>query len=134
MIPVTQPFLPPQEEYNKYLEGIWKRNWLTNMGPLASQLEMELKDHLKLQHLLFVTNGTVALQMAIKALEITGDIITTPFSFIATTSSIVWEGCTPVFVDIDPESLCIDPEKSKKQLLKIRRRSLPLMSMEIHVM
>jgi len=116
MIPVTQPFLPPQEEYNKYLEGIWKRNWLTNMGPLASQLEMELKDHLRLQHLLFVTNGTVALQMAIKALEITGEVITTPFSFIATTSSIVWEGCSPVFVDIDPESLCIDPEKIEEAI------------------
>ncbi|ASW75052.1 aminotransferase DegT [Chryseobacterium piperi] len=111
MIPITQPFLPPKEEYNQYLEGIWKRNWLTNMGPLASQLEMELKDHLKLNHLLFVTNGTVAIQMAIKALEITGEVITTPFSFIATTSSIVWEGCTPVFVDIDPKSLCIDPLK-----------------------
>lgn len=111
MIPITQPFLPPKEEYNQYLEGIWKRNWLTNMGPLASQLEMELKDHLKLNHLLFVTNGTVAIQMAIKALEIIGEVITTPFSFIATTSSIVWEGCTPVFVDIDPKSLCIDPTK-----------------------
>ncbi|WP_080777693.1 DegT/DnrJ/EryC1/StrS family aminotransferase [Chryseobacterium phocaeense] len=116
MIPVTQPFLPPKEEYDKYLDGIWKRNWLTNMGPLASQLEMELKDHLKLQHLLFVTNGTVAIQMAIKALEITGEIITTPFSFIATTSTIVWEGCTPVFVDIDPESLCIDPKKIEEAI------------------
>lgn len=116
MIPVTQPFLPPKEEYDKYLEGIWKRNWLTNMGPLASQLEMELKNHLKLQHLLFVTNGTVALQMAIKALEITGEIITTPFSFIATTSTIVWEGCTPVFVDIHPESLCIDPAKIEEAI------------------
>ncbi|MDR6526978.1 dTDP-4-amino-4,6-dideoxygalactose transaminase [Chryseobacterium rhizosphaerae] len=111
MISVTQPFLPPQEEYEKYLDGIWKRNWLTNMGPLASQLEMQLKDHLKLNHLLFVTNGTVALQMALKALEITGEVITTPFSFIATTSTIVWEGCTPVFIDIDPNSLCIDPSK-----------------------
>ncbi|WP_333596647.1 DegT/DnrJ/EryC1/StrS family aminotransferase [Chryseobacterium flavum] len=111
MIPVTQPFLPPREEYEKYLEGIWKRNWLTNMGPLASQLEMELKDYLKLKHLLFVTNGTVAIQMAIKALEIHGEIITTPFSFIATTSCIVWENCTPVFVDIDSQSLCIDPKK-----------------------
>lgn len=111
MIPVTQPFLPPQEEYQKYLDGIWKRNWLTNMGPLASQLEMELKDHLKVNHLLFVTNGTVAIQMAIKALGIKGEVITTPFSFIATTSSIVWEGCTPVFVDIDPKSLCIDAQK-----------------------
>lgn len=116
MIPVTQPFLPPKEEYDKYLDGIWKRNWLTNMGPLASQLEMELKDYLKLQHLLFVTNGTVAIQMAIKALEITGEIITTPFSFIATTSTIVWEGCTPVFVDIDPKSLCIDPKKIEEAI------------------
>lgn len=111
MIPVTKPFLPPQEEYQKYLDGIWKRQWLTNMGPLASQLEMELKTHLNVSHLLFVTNGTVAIQMAIKALEITGEIITTPFSFVATTSSIVWEGCTPVFVDIDKDSLCIDPKK-----------------------
>lgn len=111
MIPVTKPFLPPQEEYAKYLNGIWQRQWLTNMGPLASELEMELKKHLNLKHLLFVTNGTVALQIAIKALNITGEIITTPFSFVATTSSIVWEGCTPVFVDIDPQSLNIDPSK-----------------------
>lgn len=111
MISVTQPFLPPQEEYQKYLDGIWKRNWLTNMGPLASQLEMELKDHLKVNHLLFVTNGTVAIQMAIKALDLKGEIITTPFSFVATTSCIVWEGCSPVFVDIDPKSLNIDPAK-----------------------
>lgn len=111
MIPVTKPFLPPQTEYQKYLDNIWKRQWLTNMGPLASQLEMELKDHLKVNHLLFVTNGTVALQMAIKALELQGEIITTPFSFVATTSSIVWENCTPVFVDIDAKSLNIDAEK-----------------------
>lgn len=111
MIPVTKPFLPPKEEYTKYLDGIWMRQWLTNMGPLASQLEMELKDYLNLSHLLFVTNGTVAIQMAIKALNITGEVITTPFSFVATTSSIVWEGCTPVFVDICPQSLCIDADK-----------------------
>lgn len=111
MIPVTKPFLPPQEEYEKYLSGIWKRQWLTNMGPLASELEMKLKEHLKVKHLLFVTNGTVALQMAIKALDLKGEIITTPFSFVATTSSIVWEGCTPIFVDIEPLSLNIDPTK-----------------------
>ncbi|AQW91192.1 TPA: DegT/DnrJ/EryC1/StrS family aminotransferase [Elizabethkingia anophelis] len=111
MIPVTKPFLPPQEEYDKYLKGIWQRNWLTNMGPLASQLEMELKEYLNINHLLFVTNGTVALQMAIKALELDGEIITTPFSFVATTSSIVWEGCEPVFVDIDQKSLNIDASK-----------------------
>lgn len=111
MIPVTKPFLPPQEEYTNYTNGIWQRQWLTNMGPLASDLEMELKKHLNLKHLLFVTNGTVALQMAIKALNISGEIITTPFSFVATTSTIVWEGCTPVFVDIDAETLNIDPTK-----------------------
>ncbi len=111
MIPVTKPFLPPQEEYNKLLDGIWKRQWLTNMGPLASQLEMELKDHLKVKHLLFLTNGTIALQMAIKALDLKGEIITTPFSFVATTSTIVWEGCTPIFVDIDKQSLNIDVSK-----------------------
>lgn len=111
MIPVTKPFLPPKEEYEKYLDGIWSRNWLTNMGPLASQLEVELKDYLDIKHLLFVTNGTAALQMAIKALNLKGEIITTPFSFIATTSVIVWENCQPVFVDIDPETLNIDPNK-----------------------
>lgn len=111
MILVTQPFLPPLEEYQKYIEGIWERNWLTNMGPLANELEDKLKAHLSVEHLLFVTNGTIALQMAIKALDLKGEIITTPFSFVATTSSIVWEGCSPVFVDIDPLSLNIDATK-----------------------
>lgn len=108
MIPVTKPFLPPQEEYNKIMSGIWQRNWLTNMGPLSSELEMKLKEHLGVNHLLFVTNGTVALQMAIKALNLKGEIITTPFSFVATTSCIVWESCRPVFVDIDQSTLNID--------------------------
>ena len=111
MIPVTKPFLPPQQVYQTYLDGIWKRQWLTNMGPLASDLELRLKDTLKVNHLLFVTNGTVAIQMAIKALELQGEIITTPFSFVATTSSIVWENCTPVFVDIDESSLNINASK-----------------------
>lgn len=108
MIPVTKPFLPPLEEYHEYLSGIWKRNWLTNMGPLANDLEFKLKDYLTVENLLFVSNGTTALQIAIKALGLTGEIITTPFSFVATTSSIVWENCTPVFADIDPESLNLD--------------------------
>ena len=111
MIAITKPFLPPQEEYEKYLSGIWTRNWLTNMGPLSSDLEISLKQHLQVKHLLFVTNGTIALQMAIKALDLKGEIITTPFSFIATTSSIVWEGCKPIFVDIEVNSLNIDPSK-----------------------
>jgi dTDP-4-amino-4,6-dideoxygalactose transaminase len=111
MIPITKPFLPPQEEYAHYLKGIWQRQWITNMGPLASNLELTIKDYLKVNHLLFVTNGTVALEMAIKGLELQGEIITTAFSFVATTSSIVWAGCQPVFVDIDQESLNIDPTK-----------------------
>ena len=111
MIPVTKPFLPPQQIYQSYLDGIWKRQWLTNMGPLANDLELKLKDFLKLNHVLFVTNGTIALQMAIKALDLQGEIITTPFSFVATTSSIVWENCKPIFADIDPHSLNIDASK-----------------------
>ncbi len=118
MIPITRPFLPPKEEYEEYLSGIWTRNWLTNMGPLSSELEMRLKNHLNVKHLLFVTNGTIALQIAIKALELKGEIITTPFSFIATTSSIVWEGCNPVFVDIDKNTLNIDPTKIEAAITK----------------
>ena len=111
MIPVSKPFLPPQEEYDEYLRSIWKRQWLTNMGPLASELELNLKTYLNVKHLIYVTNGTIALQMAIKALDLKGEIITTPFSFVATTSSIVWEGCQPIFVDIEKDTLNIDSTK-----------------------
>ncbi|WP_113922806.1 DegT/DnrJ/EryC1/StrS family aminotransferase [Cognataquiflexum aquatile] len=116
MIPVTKPFLPPKEEYNRYLDGIWERNWLTNNGPLVNELELKLKSHLDVNHLLFTNNGTIAIQIAIKALGLTGEIITTPFSYVATTSSIVWEGCTPVFVDIDPKTLNIDPSKIEEAI------------------
>jgi dTDP-4-amino-4,6-dideoxygalactose transaminase len=116
MIPVTKPFLPPREEYDRYLDGIWKRNWLTNNGPLVNELELKLKDYLEIKHLLFLGNGTIALQIAIKALELKGEIITTPFSYVATTSSIVWEGCTPVFVDIDSDSYNIDPKKIERAI------------------
>ena len=109
MIPVTKPFLPPKAEYDLYLEGIWQRNWLTNHGPLVNELELRLKEYLNIDHLLFLNNGTIALQIAIKALDLKGEIITTPFSYVATTSSIVWEGCEPVFVDIDAKTLNIDP-------------------------
>ena len=111
MIQVNKPFLPPLEDYQKYLDGIWQRQWLTNNGPLNKDLEKRLKTHLDVKNLLFVSNGTIALQIAIKALELKGEIITTPFSYVATTSSIVWEGCKPVFVDIDKNSLNIDSSK-----------------------
>jgi dTDP-4-amino-4,6-dideoxygalactose transaminase len=108
MIQVTHPFLPPKEEYDFLLKGIWQRNWLTNNGPLVNDLELKLKDYLGLDHLLFLNNGTIAIQIAIQALELKGEIITTPFSYVATTSSIVWEHCTPVFADIDPLTFNID--------------------------
>ncbi len=111
MINVTKPFLPPIEEYNEMVQGIWKRNWLTNNGPLVNELELRLKEYLKLDHILYLNNGTIALQIAIKALGLKGEVITTPFSFVATTSSIVWEGCTPVFVDIDQHTMNMDPSK-----------------------
>jgi dTDP-4-amino-4,6-dideoxygalactose transaminase len=111
MIPVTKPFLPPIESYQEYLNGIYNRRWLTNNGPLVNELELKLKEYLGVPHLLFLGNGTIAIQMAIKALELNGEIITTPFSYVATTSSIVWEGCSPVFVDIDRNTLNIDPSK-----------------------
>lgn len=111
MIPVTQPFLPPKEEYQALIDGIWKRNWLTNNGPLVNDLELKLKRYLDVKHLLYVGNGTIAIQIALKALDVTKEVITTPFSYVATTSSLVWEGCTPVFVDIHPETLNIDPAK-----------------------
>lgn len=116
MINVTKPFLPPREEFDKFIDGIWKRNWLTNNGPLVNDLELKIKDYLKVPHMLFLNNGTIALQIAIKALKLKGEIITTPFSFVATTSSIVWEGCKPVFVDIDPGSLNIDPNKIEEAI------------------
>lgn len=116
MINITKPFLPDIEEYIQYLEGIWEREWLTNNGPLVNDLELKLKDFLKVNHLLFLGNGTIAIQIAIKALGLKDEIITTPFSYIATTSSIIWEGCKPVFVDIDPGSLNIDPSKIEERI------------------
>lgn len=111
MINVTKTFLPPIDSYIDYLRKIWDLNQLTNNGPLVQELELKLKDYLDVRHLFFVSNGTIALQIAIKALDLHGEIITSPFSYVATTSSIVWENCEPVFADIDPHTLCIDPEK-----------------------
>ncbi|MBF8964213.1 DegT/DnrJ/EryC1/StrS family aminotransferase [Pontibacter sp. FD36] len=116
MIPVTKPFLPPREEYKNLVDSIWERQWLTNNGPLVNELELKLKEYLNVPHLLYLSNGTIALQIAIKALELRGEIVTTPFSYVATTSSIVWEGCKPVFVDIDPNTLNLDPTKIEEAI------------------
>ncbi len=118
MIPVTIPFLPSKQEYNNLMDGIWERNWLTNHGPLTEELENEIKKYLKVEHFKLVSNGTIALQMAIKAFKLSGDIITTPFTYVASTSSIVWEGCNPVFADIDPHTYNIDPDKIEAAITK----------------
>lgn len=111
MIPVTKTFLPPQEIYNSILKRAWDNQWLTNRGELVQELEDKLKDYLQIPNITLTTNGTLPLHIALKALGITGEVITTPFSYVATTAVIVWENCTPVFVDIDPEYWTIDETK-----------------------
>ncbi len=111
MINVTKPFLPPKEEYLSFINSIYQRNWLTNNGPLVNELELGIKEYLKVPHMLYLSNGTIALQIAIKALDLKAEILTTPFSYVATTNSIIWEGCKPVFVDIDSDTLNIDANK-----------------------
>ncbi|RFN60036.1 DegT/DnrJ/EryC1/StrS family aminotransferase [Marixanthomonas ophiurae] len=111
MIHVTRTFLPPQAEYQKILKRAWNTGWMTNRGVLVQELEDKLKKYLNVPNIIATTNGTLPLQIAIKALGLAGEIITTPFSYVATTSSIVWEGCKPVFVDIHPEYLTIDETK-----------------------
>jgi dTDP-4-amino-4,6-dideoxygalactose transaminase len=111
LINVTKSYTPPLAEYVKYLEGIWERVHFTNHGPLVNELEEKLKDYLGVKHFFFLNNGTIAIQIAIKALDLKGEIITTPFSYVATTSSIVWENAIPVFVDIDTDTFSIDAKK-----------------------
>lgn len=111
MVQVTKTFLPPQSEYQAILKKAWDAGWITNRGDLVKELEEKLKTYLEVPNIIATTNGTLPLQIAIKALKLTGEIITTPFSYVATTSSIVWEGCKPVFVDIHPEYLTIDETK-----------------------
>ena len=108
---VTQPALPPLEEYIPYLEKIWANKILTNGGPFHQQLEKALCEYLGVKHLSLFTNATVALVTALQALRITGEVITTPYSFVATAHSLLWNGIKPVFVDIDPDTLNLDPAK-----------------------
>jgi len=108
---VTQPFLPPLAEFIPYLEQIWESKWLTNGGPFHQQLEQALCDHLGVEHIALFTNGTLALVTALQALRVTGEVITTPYSFVATSHSLLWNGIKPVFVDIDPNTLNLDPAK-----------------------
>ena len=111
MINVTKTFFPPIEEYQKQLQRIWSNEWLTNRGELVLELEEKLKKYLSVDHILVTNNGTIPIQIALKLLGNGGEIITTPFSYVATSAAIVWEHCTPVFVDIHPEYLTIDETK-----------------------
>lgn len=108
---VTQPYLPPLEDFIPYLKQIWDNKILTNSGPFHQQLEQALCEYLGVKHIALFTNGTIALVTALQALRITGEVITTPYSFVATAHSLLWNGIKPVFVDIDPNTLNLDPDK-----------------------
>lgn len=111
MINVTKTYLPPFDEYTAILKRAWDKAWITNNGILVEELEQKLKEYLGVKHLLYCSNGMIVLQMALKVLNITGEVITTPFSYVATPNAIIWEGCTPVFVDINELDFTIDTDK-----------------------
>ena len=110
-ITVTSPLLPSLDDFMPYLQDIWNRKWLTNNGYYHQELEKALCEYLKVPYISLFTNGTLPLMCALQALRITGEVITTPYSFVATTHSLWWNGIKPVFVDIDPETCNIDPDK-----------------------
>jgi len=116
MINVTKTFFPPLEEYNKELKRIWKNQWLTNRGELLLELEDKIKNFLNVSNIILMNNGTIPLQIALKNIANQGEIITTPFSYVATSAAIVWESCKPVFVDIHPEYLTIDETKIEEAI------------------
>lgn len=118
MINVTKTTLPPIDRYIKYLKKIWTNNWVTNKGEFVIDLEKELEKYLRIKNLLAVSNGTIAMQLAFRALGLEGEVITTPFTFPATTNALIWEGLKPVFTDIDPETFNIDPKDIEKKITK----------------
>ncbi len=125
-IPVTQPFLPPLEEFIPYLKEIWNNKWLTNNGLLHQKLEKELADYLGIKYISLFSNGTLALISALQALNIQGEVITTPFSFVATTHSLWWNKITPVFVDIEAEYLNLDPSKIEAAITEKTTAIMPV--------
>lgn len=123
---VAQPVLPPLEEFIPYLEDIWERKWLTNNGYYHREFEKVLSEYLGVQYLSLFNNGTLALIVALQALRITGEVITTPFSFVATTHSLWWNGIKPVFVDIEPNGFNLDPEKIEAAITTKSSAILPV--------
>ena len=114
MINVTKTFLPDKEKYKKYIDEIYKNGWITNNGPMVQELEKRLAKYLKVKNVVLVSNGTAALEIAYRTLEIEGFAITTPFSFVATTSSLVTNNILPIFADIDKDTLNLDPKNIEK--------------------
>lgn len=113
---VTQPLMPPLEEFMPYLEKIWESKWLTNGGPFHQELEAALSDYLGVEHLALFANGTIALVTALQTLRISGEVITTPYSFVATAHALLWNSITPVFVDIEPGTCNLDPDKIEQAI------------------
>lgn len=116
MIYVTKTTLPDFDNYCSKLKELWKNSWITNNGQFVQLLEKRLQNYLGVKNLLVVTNGTLALQLILKSLDLQGEVITTPFTFAATTNSILWEGLTPIFADIDPNTFNIDPDKVEEKI------------------
>ena len=133
MIPVTKPYLPSRKKLDEYIDGIYERYWLTNDGPLVQELTARLEKYLGVENLLLVSNGTLALQIAYRALGVSGgnldqepEAITTPFTFIATASSMAWDGLKPVFADIDPQTWCLDPHNIEALITPKTRVIVPV--------
>lgn len=125
-ITVTQPYLPPLEEFIPYLEQIWENKWLTNNGEFHQQLEVALVKYLGVEHLALFVNGTIALVTALQTLRITGEVITTPYSFVATVHALLWNNIKPVFVDINPGTMNLDPEKIEAAITPQTTAILPV--------
>lgn len=125
-INVTKTYLPPLKEYTHYLEKIWATGYVTNNSELVRELETRLVEYLGVPYVQFVSNGTIALQLALKALEVEGEVITTPFSYVATVNSILWEHCTPIFVDIEDHTFGINTEKIEAAITERTRAILPV--------
>ncbi|MBN2781264.1 MAG: DegT/DnrJ/EryC1/StrS family aminotransferase, partial [Candidatus Marinimicrobia bacterium] len=125
-ITVTQPSLPPLDEFIPYLESIWEDKWLTNNGKFHRELEDELERFLGVKHLALCSNGTLALMIALKALDVQGEVITTPFSFVATSHSLLWTGAVPVFCDIEDKTYNLDPEKIEALITERTTAILPV--------
>ncbi|WP_420391422.1 DegT/DnrJ/EryC1/StrS family aminotransferase [Acuticoccus sp.] len=116
LLRVTEPYLPPREEYERHLEGIWSRSWVTNGGPVATKLTHELRAVLGVPHVELASSGTSALQLALAALKVAGSVILTPYSYPATLNAVLWQGCTPIFADIEPGTFGLDPAAVERAL------------------